>query len=246
MDKVPLDRADKELLDNRTFEHGAPTMSLRDFIGRLLVDAVGAEQSLRAFYKLVNEHGLVIHDKVIEGKPVSLSDLLASLQKREQQVDGALADSFQFWTTLTQEGKYSVFHDDVAKAYALADKTEFPWLNWNDKFVSLPVQQASEAETVMNEDSHSHIAPKKTSVKNVKKQPRTRKTNLRRAIEAAIEAFKRKPSFDELWQFFLDGKDETGFITDYTDDAITWMDTKGKFHDTGKRAIENCLSRIKL
>jgi hypothetical protein len=81
--------------------------------------------------------------------------------------------------------------------------------------------------------------------RRVKDKNRTRKTNLSRAIYAAIEVIGKKPSLDELWKYFEDGKDETGFIEDNTDIDITWLDTKGKLHDTKKESIANLLSRIK-
>lgn len=75
---------------------------------------------------------------------------------------------------------------------------------------------------------------------------RTRKTNLKRAIEDVVKEKGRKPSFEELWQYFQDGKDKTGYIVDYTDDKITWEDTRGKLHDALRRSIANNLSRIKV
>jgi hypothetical protein len=75
---------------------------------------------------------------------------------------------------------------------------------------------------------------------------RKREDNLTRAIHAAIAFFGKKPSIGELWQYFQEDKDETGFIEDYTDTHITWRDTKGIFHDTPKTSIANRLSRIKL
>lgn len=84
------------------------------------------------------------------------------------------------------------------------------------------------------------------SNENKKHNKRNRKDNLTRAIEAVIKIFGKKPSFDELWRFFQDDKDETTFIEDYTDTHITWRDTKGKFHDTPKDTLANRLSRIKL
>ena len=77
------------------------------------------------------------------------------------------------------------------------------------------------------------------------KKPRIRRDNLGRAIEAAVEAIGRKPTLDELWQYFQNDKDTTGFIADYTDIHITWTCTKGKLHDTQKKSIANRLSRIK-
>ncbi|MCK9394334.1 MAG: hypothetical protein M0Q44_01935 [Methylobacter sp.] len=84
------------------------------------------------------------------------------------------------------------------------------------------------------------------NIKDIQDKPqRTRKTNLSHAINEAVKSFKKKPSFDELWQFFQDDKDSTGIIVDYTDTHLTWKDTKGKLHDTQKETIANHLSRIK-
>jgi hypothetical protein len=77
------------------------------------------------------------------------------------------------------------------------------------------------------------------------KTQRTRKTNLSRAIDAAVKSMGKKPSLDELWKYFEDDKDETKFILDNTNTHITWIDTKGKLHDTQKESIANQLSRIK-
>jgi hypothetical protein len=76
------------------------------------------------------------------------------------------------------------------------------------------------------------------------KTPRTRTDNLSRAIDAAIKSIGKKPSLDELWQYFQDDKDETGFIEDYTDEKITWRDTKGSMKDTQKLSLANRLSRV--
>lgn len=73
---------------------------------------------------------------------------------------------------------------------------------------------------------------------------RKRKDNLSKAIESAIKALRGKPSFEDLWQYFLDDKDTTGFIEDYTDNKITWRDTKGKMQDTTKLSLANRLSRV--
>lgn len=81
------------------------------------------------------------------------------------------------------------------------------------------------------------LAPTKT---------RKRQDNLSRAIGAAISSFGKKPSFDELWQFFQEDKDETGFVEDYCDTHVTWKCTKGNFHDTKKETLANRLSRVKI
>jgi hypothetical protein len=71
---------------------------------------------------------------------------------------------------------------------------------------------------------------------------RKRKDNLTRAIEAAIKSFGCKPSLEDLWQFFINDRDETGIVQDSTDEKITWMDTKGRFQDTTKKALANRLT----
>ena len=102
-----------------------------------------------------------------------------------------------------------------------------------------------QSEIIGNDGTGSQAVTDPAVAKGDKKKPRARKTNLSRAIHAAIKTFVRKPSLEELWQFFQDDKDETGFIHDYTETHITWQDTKGKFHDTQKETIANHLSRIK-
>lgn len=74
--------------------------------------------------------------------------------------------------------------------------------------------------------------------------PRKRHDNLTKAIIAAMADFKRKPSLEELWKFFTDDRDFTDFIVDFTDDSITWVDTKGKYHDTVKKTLANRLSKL--
>jgi hypothetical protein len=80
---------------------------------------------------------------------------------------------------------------------------------------------------------------------NQKITPRTRTDNLARAINAAINAIGKKPSLDELWRYFQNDKDKTGFIEDFDDEKIVWRDTKGIIHDTPKDTFANRLSRVK-
>lgn len=73
---------------------------------------------------------------------------------------------------------------------------------------------------------------------------RTRTDNLTKAILSAIDSLGGKPSFDELWQYFQDDRDESGIIVDYDDDALTWTNTKGDCKDTKKKTVANRLSRL--
>jgi hypothetical protein len=86
-------------------------------------------------------------------------------------------------------------------------------------------------------------APPAQQKEKTKNQKLTRQINLSKAIDAAITSFGRKPSFDELWQYFQDDKDETDFIKDFTDTHIIWVDTKGCFHNTQKNTIRNRLAK---
>jgi hypothetical protein len=74
---------------------------------------------------------------------------------------------------------------------------------------------------------------------------RNRQDNLTKAIKAAILQIGKKPSLDELWQYFQDDKDETETIVDYKDTHITWKTTKGALKDIKKETLANRLSRIK-
>ena len=97
-----------------------------------------------------------------------------------------------------------------------------------------------DSENIQHEELFNGVDAIRKETKPSKK--RRRKTNLSKAIDAAIQALGKKPSFDELWQYFQNDNDTTGFIHDFTDDLITWIDTKGKFHDTKKASVANQLA----
>jgi hypothetical protein len=98
---------------------------------------------------------------------------------------------------------------------------------------------------LVEDDMSSDTNRKQDTVSTIPNAKRTRKTNLIRAIEAAVKRFYEKPSLDDLWSFFEDGKDETIHIIDCNQDKITWSDSRGKFHDTKKNTVRNQLARIK-
>ena len=165
--KAPLDRLDKEVQSKTTIANCVPTLSLQNFIDRLLAEAIGDNDPLPTFCKLVEEDGMVIHDKVIEGQIVSSSKLLFALREREQQADKSFDKNkfdIDFWGTLSKERKYSVFCDDVAKAYEHAGKSKFPWVSWDNKLIWLDVKEQAKAETVDNE-------PKKPITKLIEATP---------------------------------------------------------------------------
>jgi hypothetical protein len=159
--KAPLDKIDKGLQDARIIENGAPTISLRSFIDRLLVEATGDSATLPTFYRLVEEGGLVVYDGVLgkrhdyirhesyDTKPkiVSQEELLGALRKREQQATYLSDDdSFEFWGALAKESKYSVCRDNVAMAYRRTGKSQFPWLRFDDTLVLLNTEKYINAD----------------------------------------------------------------------------------------------------
>lgn len=168
---APLDKPDKEMQEMRIVADGAPTLSLRNFIEHLLVEATGTRSPLSAFYSLVEEYGLVVYDKVIEGQTVSPSELLVSFRQREQQADKSFdEDGFQFWETLTKESKYSILRDDLEKAYKQAGKSQFPWLNIYDTLVWLNVEDQAKVVSVTDDSSrNNNKTPTKTGSKRVTK-----------------------------------------------------------------------------
>ena len=99
-----------------------------------------------------------------------------------------------------------------------------------------PTQQGN--EQVINNTGKGKVNAKSDT-------PRTRTTNLKRAINQAVNDIGHKPSFEFLWRYFQDDKDNSGFIEDFTDTHLIWRDTKGNMHDTEKETIRNHLSAIK-
>lgn len=118
---------------------GWPTMSLHDFIEKLLVEAFDYDDAIPMFYELLEKDGLVIRNKVIDGEAVPTDEMLAALQLREKQSDDSFGKSnFKFWDALVKESRYSVYRDDVAVAYHCAGKPSFPWFNYDDQFAWFP------------------------------------------------------------------------------------------------------------
>ncbi|MDD2801624.1 MAG: hypothetical protein PHE96_09215 [Methylococcales bacterium] len=156
----------------------------------------------------------------------------------------AIAESSLAVGTLTKIGK--------GFSNLLSQVLPGEFISWaNSKGYQIPdelkiIGTATQTEAVGNAGVGSDAITEPVSAKVIQnKTPRTRKTNLSRAVDEAIKIFGSKPSFDELWQFFQDDKDRTGFIQDYTDIHIIWIDTKGKLHNTQKETLANHLSRVR-
>lgn len=74
---------------------------------------------------------------------------------------------------------------------------------------------------------------------------RVRKDRMSIAIDAAIKLIGKKPTLAELWQYFQNDRDTTETIVDYTEEKLTWGDSKGSLHDITKKTLANRLSRVK-
>lgn len=74
-------------------------------------------------------------------------------------------------------------------------------------------------------------------------KPRTRTDRLMVAIQTALL---KRPALttDELFNLLPD-HDETGVVVDGTDDKLTWVDTRGKYHDIDRAIFANRVSRLR-
>lgn len=70
----------------------------------------------------------------------------------------------------------------------------------------------------------------------------TRQIALVEAEDAALAALrkelKREPSFEEFWHYIIE-RDDTGTITDYTDDKLMWTGKDGRDCETAKPTMRN-------
>jgi hypothetical protein len=144
---APLDMLEKNVHDKKVFDEGPPTASLHDFVENILAEAIGDNNTLSTFYDLVNRFGLTADDKVLNGSPVLMAELISALERREDD-ENALLEGFEdmsehqyfdFWETLKKESQYSIFRDQVENAYMAAGKTKYPWWTWGGQFVWLDV-----------------------------------------------------------------------------------------------------------
>ncbi len=78
---------------------------------------------------------------------------------------------------------------------------------------------------------------------------RTRRTNIRHAVEEAISTLmsknKNKIVSAKHVIKYLEEYDETGHIVDNKDCHLVWRDTKGKYHEVTHKSITNMVSIIK-
>lgn len=111
---------------------------------------------------------------------------------------------------------------------------------------ALIMSRLTELDCLLNGDSDCERVNHTTAKGQVIRQGKNRKRqdNLTKAIISAMASLRRKPSLDDLWQYFTDDRDTTGFIIDYTDEAIIWTDTKGNCHETRRKTLANRLSKL--
>lgn len=142
--KAPLDKFDEELQIKKIIANNRLSFCLPEFIRLLPVDVTEDNTPFLAFYWLIEEYGLVVYNKVVDGQIVSSTELFRSLRERQRQARDSFDDyDCDFWGTLANERKYTVERDDVATAYDHAGKLEFPWLSIVDNQVSLNVNDHS-------------------------------------------------------------------------------------------------------
>ena len=150
--KAPLDKLDEKLQFKKEIANNRLSLCLPEFIELLPVDVSEHNSRFPAFYRLVEEYGLVVNDKTVDGQIVSSFELLAALQQRDQHAYDSFDDyDFDYWGALTKERKYNVERDDVATAYDKAGKTEFPWLSMEGNPVSLNTVDHAKVESTEHE-----------------------------------------------------------------------------------------------
>lgn len=134
---------------------------------------------------------------------------------------------------------------DFCAEYGVPDSDDSLISAWEKVFLSAN-ELVNEPPISKTDDQEVVKKPVEESTSKHGKKTKSRQDNLTKAILAACGSFGMKPSFEELWKFFQDDRDETGFIEDYTDTHLTWRSTKGDFKDTQKESVANRLSRLKL
>jgi hypothetical protein len=152
--KAPITELDYKLQCKKIIANNRLSLCLPEFIKLLPADPNTDNTSFPAFYRLVEDYGLIVHDKVVDGQIVSSSELLSTLRQRQQQAWDSFDDyEFCFWDGLSNEIRYTVERDDVATAYDKAGKAEFPWLSIEDNQVSLNVAEHTKIVVVGIDDN---------------------------------------------------------------------------------------------
>ncbi len=138
-----------------------------------------------------------------------------------------------------QDKKYSAFNFIIDRMPFIDRQAPIKWAKWFDDNGYLDC-----AHKVLI-DWYDNNADEVEVISMALPTKRTRRDKLSIAIDAAITSMGKKPSFEELWQYFQNDNDDTGIIEDFTDDKITWKDSKGKLQDIERRTLANRLSKIK-
>lgn len=142
-EKVFYNNDEREEREAAVFRNGPPTTSLQYFIDCILTQAIGDNDlAFNTFIRLITTDGLIVYDKVIDGEPIPSSQLIETIQKRRKEDEEAFNDpNFIFWGTLKKERKYSIYRDNLAKAYRNAGQAKFPWINLDEALCWLDVYE---------------------------------------------------------------------------------------------------------
>ena len=252
--KVPLDKHDEELQFKKEIANNRLSLCLPEFIELLPVDVSEHNSRFPAFYRLVEEYGLVVHDKTVDGQIVSSFELLEALRQRDQQAYDSLDDyDFDFWEALIKERKYNVERDDVATAYDKAGKTEFPWLSMEGSPVSLNTEDHAKAETTEHELHFENTEPKKLKAKVIgcnTNVPKNRQSQLYIFIWRVYQFLlnKKKPTAQEVWseiQHRHQDHDIDKIIQEVFAHQISWCSGYGTEQKLSRTSFSKTLSKIK-
>lgn len=148
---------------------------------------------------------------------------------------------FDGWDAITRPHPAAPLDDERLPILAVAAVGEPP------KHLS-PQQLREPAPAAAGTPGTQSDAPLSETERAQPKTKRTRITRLRAAAEAArtvlLKKLGREPSVDELFSYLAD-HDETGIIVDQRMDVLVWVDTKGNFQETGRKALGSMLGNIR-
>ena len=206
--------------------------------------SLGINEKLKIIVLVKNKAGYLLDshlNTILPYTPITISDRYFYVRKESLEVYESEKASGK--VPMLDHGKKS---DNSGNHWKLLFEDEYIPLTENSLCIlsdDIKQYRDQQPQVVKDSDLNNQVM---AGVKNKSdKTTRTRIDNLNRAINAAIIKIGKKPSLDELWQYFQSDKDETGFIEDYKETHLTWKTTKGKLKDTQKESIANRLSRVK-
>ena len=251
--KPPLDREQQKSQDSEFIELGYPEMPLRRFIDTLLTKELGRNGAFKAFYSLVEDYGLEIYDKPIDGNIVDSKKLLETLRNRgieygEEQRKKLNEDwNYDFWTLLIDEKSYSIERDDVEKAYRNAGKKYYPWFKWGgEELTHIPINEAlpndsapdQKTEALANAGAGSQV---KTMIKKRELKTWLWETWLKEDRPGGVLFFKLLKKYVNQ-----PGSPITQHYTAGRNAGIDWKTSSGTTGELKKKSIQTIVSTFKL